>query len=417
MASHFAWIDVDESSRRSMLNFIDQFRDQGTLDELGIGAIRDAFADFFFPGTTTVQTRARYFLFVPWIYQYLERRQISSLEMAKYLKKGELDLLEAMKDAGVGEGERLIGRQSGAALQRWPSNIYWAGLGAWGIRQFDGSQERYHRWLDTYHLQRKKRSQDAEFDGATAVPPNWDPNLPAIPEDFPDGSIMDLRVEDAEYLVHRIRMNCPDSMLTALLRDKTALDAPAVWLLPRLSELPALLTTQINHARWFATLIHGANLQYYWQLAKLANHEDRAATGEKLLRQWVVDLSQEWDGFMAWSKMRNEFWASAALREARVPDRARRFVNSWIDLAVKLGPTNELYDSNAAAQLIKDRERETKGEARARLWNRRQLERWDPIDAPGLLEYRWGIASWIIGDIQSGLGIRPRKLLEESGNA
>ena len=81
MASRFAWIDVDEASRRTMLDFIDQFRDQGTLDEIGIGTIRDAFADYFFPGTTTVQTRARYFLFVPWIYRRLESKGTSSAEL------------------------------------------------------------------------------------------------------------------------------------------------------------------------------------------------------------------------------------------------------------------------------------------------------------------------------------------------
>ena len=42
------------------LEIVDLFREKGTLDELGIGAIRDAFADRFFPGTSTLHTRARY---------------------------------------------------------------------------------------------------------------------------------------------------------------------------------------------------------------------------------------------------------------------------------------------------------------------------------------------------------------------
>jgi hypothetical protein len=140
MSSRFAWIDVDGASRRTMLDFIDQFRDQGTLDEIGIGTIRDAFADYFFPGTTTVQTRARYFLSVPWIYRQLESKGTSSAEFARKVRAAELGLLEAMREAGVGEGERLIGMQSGAALKRWPSSIYCAGLGRWGIRRFPGSQ-------------------------------------------------------------------------------------------------------------------------------------------------------------------------------------------------------------------------------------------------------------------------------------
>ena len=36
----------------------------GAVDEIGIGLIRDAFANYFFPGTSTVQTRAKYFLIV-----------------------------------------------------------------------------------------------------------------------------------------------------------------------------------------------------------------------------------------------------------------------------------------------------------------------------------------------------------------
>src|SRR5438067_1894150 len=144
MASRFAWIDIDESSRRTMLDFIGKFDGQETLDELGIGSVRDAFADYFFPGTSTVQTRARYFLFVPWIYRRLEEKKVLSAEMVRRLKDAEFALLEAMRER-VGEGERLIGRQSGYNLQRWPSSIYWAGLETWGIRKFPGSQEAYRR--------------------------------------------------------------------------------------------------------------------------------------------------------------------------------------------------------------------------------------------------------------------------------
>ena len=36
------------------------------LDELGIGLIRDGFSDLFFPGTSTIQTRAKYFFIVPY---------------------------------------------------------------------------------------------------------------------------------------------------------------------------------------------------------------------------------------------------------------------------------------------------------------------------------------------------------------
>ena len=66
--STFAWIDHSEKQRRQILEAIDLFREKDTRDELGIAGIRDAFSDMLFPGTGALQTRARYFLFVPWMY-------------------------------------------------------------------------------------------------------------------------------------------------------------------------------------------------------------------------------------------------------------------------------------------------------------------------------------------------------------
>ena len=58
------------------------FREHDTPDELGIGSVRDTFADLFFPGTTTIMTRARYFLLVPWTYQRLEKQRVCSAQIA-----------------------------------------------------------------------------------------------------------------------------------------------------------------------------------------------------------------------------------------------------------------------------------------------------------------------------------------------
>ena len=64
--------DTSEHERRSVLELVSALNEPGTLDELGIGAIRGTIADTLFPGTGTIQTRARYFLFIPWILQMIE---------------------------------------------------------------------------------------------------------------------------------------------------------------------------------------------------------------------------------------------------------------------------------------------------------------------------------------------------------
>jgi hypothetical protein len=74
MMSAFVWLDYSERERRKMLDVVDLFREHDTRDELGVGSVRDAFADMLFPGTSTIMTRARYFLLVPWTYQPKWRR-------------------------------------------------------------------------------------------------------------------------------------------------------------------------------------------------------------------------------------------------------------------------------------------------------------------------------------------------------
>lgn len=76
MVSALGWLDHDSDARTKTLNILALFQQKESRDELGIGSIRDSFAEQLFPGTSTIQTRLRYMLFIPWIYQYLENQRI-----------------------------------------------------------------------------------------------------------------------------------------------------------------------------------------------------------------------------------------------------------------------------------------------------------------------------------------------------
>src|SRR5918999_4704669 len=89
-------MDYSERERRQMLDVVDLFSEKETRDELGIGVVRDAFADAFFPGTSTIQTRARYFLFVPWIYRQLERQGVGSARVARVARQREIALIKPL---------------------------------------------------------------------------------------------------------------------------------------------------------------------------------------------------------------------------------------------------------------------------------------------------------------------------------
>ena len=142
MPSTFGWVDFAEQDRQRMADVIHLFREQDTRDELGLGSVRDAFANLLFPGTSTVQTRAKYMLFVPWIYLRHEELEIPSMDIAQKARSDELNLIEALLDSGDTEG--VIGKDARRKLQRLPSSIYWSGLGTWGIRLFRHFQKNNH---------------------------------------------------------------------------------------------------------------------------------------------------------------------------------------------------------------------------------------------------------------------------------
>ena len=125
------WIDFSKTERNKVLNVLDMLTESGTLDELGIAPIRDGFSNLFFPGTSTIQTRAKYFFIVPYALKELERsgevnpnkilRQLDAIE-----RECGLTLLEQNAEEYGIIGKRSL--QNGKWVKRTPADIYWAGL-------------------------------------------------------------------------------------------------------------------------------------------------------------------------------------------------------------------------------------------------------------------------------------------------
>ena len=168
MPSSLTWLDHDPAARDRSLRILALFREKESRDELGIGGIRDAISDRLFPGTSTIQTRLRYMLLVPWIYEDLERKKIPSSSFAARALQAELAMVQPLLDA---REEDVFGSQAGSGLKRLPSSVYWAGLGTWGIRRYPGSQNDYHRAVDLLYsrrVQRRRRDDDDDDDDATS---------------------------------------------------------------------------------------------------------------------------------------------------------------------------------------------------------------------------------------------------------
>ena len=399
MPSWFGWIDHSEQHRRRMLDVLDLFGEQGTRDELGVAAIRDAFADMLFPGTGTLQTRARYFLFVPWMYQDLEARRIPASEVARRARKAEIALIESLLQSPDIEG--TIGRISRAKLQRVPSNIYWSGLGRLGFLRFPGSQDQYHRSLDHFYRLQRGVVRTDDGDLMHGVPVNWDPALPAAPAGFPEEACFRLTRDEALYLRGRIMESASCSLLAFLIdRGQQEEVAKFPWEHPQWNRFPSHIQEQLYHARAFSEVIHGAPLLYNLMLAELRDHKEWTEHYRERLEEWAAVMARRSGEFASWD--RRQFWAVVESGGGCPSVRTRLFVDTWLTLVLGDEGPARVAESERARRLIRDRECALKGQL-ARLENPRARVLWNGAAGTQRLAYRWPNAAVVAADILQGV--------------
>ena len=276
MTSSLTWLDYSERDRRRAFDVIDLFRETSTLDELGLASVRDSFSDLFFPGTSTIQTRTRYFLLVPWTFLRLERLRVPSSEAAKRARWEELNLNRRLREGTDTRG--VFGTRAGDALKRLPSEVYWGGLGSWGIRTFSGHMWAYFRSLDGFYRRGVQfRSTPRDPEGRSAPPANWHPHLPDPPSGFLRGRVtVAIRREDAEYLRDRIQARHPASLLAVVAGRATIedLDTDRPWELAHLAEISPVLRDHLLDAEFFAVCMQGAAFLYNLMLSEQKQHDE-----------------------------------------------------------------------------------------------------------------------------------------------
>lgn len=401
MPSTFTWLDYSEHERRKMLDVIDLFGEKTTRDELGLGSVRDAFADLLFPGTTTIQTTAKYFLFVPWMYIELERNQAPSNRIAERARNFEIRLAKTLGDA-----DGVIGKRAKETLKRLPSSVYWQGLRVWGIRVYPKSQNEYHKSLDLHYTRLKGREAMAtDFDGEgvhSASHCNWHPNIVPPPEDFPNVATMELTHEEASYLRERIITHCGSSLLAHLLKNYVDVrDLPFAWDLK--ASLPDALATPLGHAQNFSEAMHGAQLLYNLILADQSHNSDRINEYRDRMTGWWTQIETNRDRFARWDL--SQLWSivNAVHGDNRsISERAKRFIERWIRMVQHAKSLSELSDGAEARVLISDREREIK-KSLARTQNERARDLWSGAAGSEQLDLRWLTSRRLIMEILQNL--------------
>lgn len=362
--SELGWVSFGSAEAEAVNALIGALTDSEARDELGIGAIRDGFSDLLFPGTSTVQTRLRYFLMIPQVFQDLDLRSRDHQAALRAAEAGLIARLLALPDGT--DRDQLIGIDAGAKLKRMPSAVYWSGLGIWGIRQ-DA------RWRIGEVLERMARGETC-----------WaDP--PRIPQDDMRG--FNLKQDEADWIVDRCASLREGRTLLSNLMSR-ARDVAHINELSEVAQLdlPNDLKYQLNHALAFADTMFGAALLYNLMLAELFAPDN--------VDHWQRQLS-DWQA--------SEVESAKDARSLIVPlldagsdvgfspnARTMDFIDAW--LRVMHAPTGK-----EARDLIIAREKWTKP-GRARLQINGDY-RWSGSSGAGQLTFRWGRVHRYLQDI------------------
>lgn len=402
MASVVAWLDTSAEEQRRAREIIALFAQPESRDELGIGQIRDAFSNTLFPGTSVIQTRARYFLFVPWIYRDGLNRKHTGQDLKAWADTQERRLVEALGKAGATDG--LIGRVAGAAVKRLPSAIYWAGLVRYGILTRDAAPDQL-----TGAIGSQFADAAAADELAVRMSSEWNPTLPPAPAGFP-GEIpggFAMSHDEASWLAEQIQRAAQGTLLTHLLRADSAPDADSSgpWEDTAARTAPPAVRQQLRHAQLFSLCMHGAALLYNqlvgerYEQQRLNAVPDPVSTYRGRLRGWAEDCEAARHQIAAWD--RRDMWDLIALANPNVGPVTKTFVNTWLD-AVTSGGYAEVSSDNRLRDLVADRERYQK-KAQSRLINDHLLRTWSGASGSSRLDFRWQQVRGIVTDIRNGI--------------
>lgn len=386
------WIDFSKSERNKVLSVLDLLSESGTLDELGIAPIRDGFANLFFPGTSTIQTRAKYFMIVPYALKDLEySSETNPNRMLRTLDEVERKCGEKL----IGNGEDtdgIIGSRSLAQnkwVKRTPADIYWAGLRNYGI--FTGgtlSLSEYIRAMCALKNQKAtitklgNRNDNADEGddkdaGELFRMQFW--KIPTYKDSWMEDLSIKMSSEEGAFLRQQIITAYPDSMLAFILRNSVT----EIFVCKTFQELESLIKIfpeqiQNDYSLAYAFSSFLLVLRVVYNIVVSAGQNEAA---NALWEKFQPDISEladvDLDAIFARLSVYRNVSLCAFLRKAQ-----GLMKNADLD-----GLKTE----------IKRRERELKT-SRAKTLHPGEFDR-DAWFGGGELDYRFGNAKVIIGDI------------------
>ena len=299
------WVDYSREEKNKIISILKLLGTQGAVDELGIGTVRDYFSNLLFPGITVLQTRAKYFVLVPYLFTDAKQQKYQrKSEVLSWINSQEDRLVKTLCEATPSENG-IIGTNTfkqGRTVKMKPSTIYWNGLRTIGALRnpdfsiSDACEITYLQSRRRSEISLKAESEDTKGDDKDML---YDGHLVFEPikagYDYLKESTIHLKKHEAIYILNLFTHSkgTQDSLMAFLLRNREVFDAAPYFSNVNEALLPDGLRHHVSLAKQFADFIFGAHLLYnlvYSDGIDGADREVEVAFNEWLKqRQWDVD--------------------------------------------------------------------------------------------------------------------------------
>jgi len=379
------WVDFSKEERNKVLATLKLLGTQTALDELGIGVVRDAYADILFPGISTIQTRAKYFVLIPYIFAKAEKQSYTrNREVLQWINDFEDKLVPVLVQNSDPKVTGIIGSEAikqKRTVKMKPTSIYWNGLRTFEIiRNSKISLSQACNIVMT--KSQKNKASSLKLDGETFDDENANHGdfvlfSPIRPDyNFEKEINIELTYPEAAFISDKITraMGTKNSLLAFLIKHKLRVNSFEEM---NITILPGQLKRDYQLARNFADFIIGAHLRYN---VIYSNYEDAG----------MISDFEKWKTNFDW----RNFDIDEIFDRIKRNDRTKEFCAKFLNII-------KHDDITALDELIVNREKEVKP-GRAKLHNPTEY-RYTPVHNYKL-DYRFGTANVIVNDIVDGLG-------------
>lgn len=286
------YIHNNREEQTRVLHILKMTSESVALDELGIGRIRDAFADRMFPGISTLQKHMKYFSLMPQLYRRATEKRYNrpsevKAEVIRLERIMTKNLYEGSKDKRGITGSDMIGKNRTNYVKYDPAYIYNSGLQTFEILR---SSQLYNliysasKALYSSPKASKSKDEDTDDDAGEKSGLYQFCSFPNVDYDFTQKCSLDLTAEDKTFITdHILKAEACKGTLLRYIVDNSDFAIAERFEQISSAQLPSDLAEIQDLAKRFADFMYMVHIRYNYIFSQYEDDEMRTLFEEKLV--------------------------------------------------------------------------------------------------------------------------------------